>query len=140
MGGLGHPQRPAAALLFLLGFALTAAAQTADFSDVTHEFWPEFDVYVNISEHSRIYALYTATKQENLNTYSDGQTGIHIDFYGLRGLRKPLIGYLDRSRSRSLMVRVGYLTRTPGTTRVHLRNTCLPPRQPAASTWREGCC
>ena len=41
MGGLGHPQRPAAALLFLLGFALTAAAQTADFSDVNHEFWPE---------------------------------------------------------------------------------------------------
>jgi len=113
MGGSGFPQRPAAALLFLLAFALTVAAQTADFSDVNHEFWPEFDVYVNLNEHSRIYALYTATKQENLNTYSDGQTGIHIDFYGLRPFRQQLIGYLDRSRSSSLMVRVGYLYSHP---------------------------
>jgi hypothetical protein len=101
---------------FLAGIVLqlySIAAQTSDTGDSTREFWPEFDVFVKINEHSRIFAMYTATKQQNLNTYSDGQTGIHIDFYGIRPLRKRAIQYLDTSRSKSLMVRVGYLYSRP---------------------------
>ncbi len=82
-------------------------------SDVNREFWPEFDFFINLNDKSRIYALYTATKQENMNTYSDGQTGIHLDFYGIKPLRKTVIHYLDPSKSRSFMLRVGYLYSRP---------------------------
>jgi hypothetical protein len=77
------------------------------------EFWPEIDVFIKLSDQARIYALYTATRQENLNTYSDGQIGIHLDIYGIRPLVKKVIQRIDSSRSKSLMVRIGYLYSHP---------------------------
>lgn len=109
------------ALLLVLAFTATAAAQT---SDVTNEVWPEFDFFIKLNEKSRIYALYSATKQENLETYADGQTGVNIDFYAVRGFRKHVINYLDPSRSKMLMVRAGYLVTRPknnsGTSTEHM--------------------
>lgn len=95
-------------LLCVLAFP--AVAQQAD---STNEFWPEFDFYIKLNEKARIFALYTATKQENLGTYADGQTGIHIDFYALRAFHRNIISYIDTSRSQALMVRVGYLVSRP---------------------------
>ena len=101
---------PFMAIPLLCALAVPATAQE---SDSTNEFWPEFDFFVKLNEKSRIFALYTATKQENLGTYADGQTGIHFDFYTLRALHRKLINYIDTSRSQALMVRVGYLVARP---------------------------
>lgn len=97
-------------LLLLLSLTFGTAAQT---SDTTNEFWPEFDFFIKLNEKSRIYALYTATKPEHLETYADGQTGVHIDFYAVPAFRKNLIQYIDPSCSKVLMVRAGYLITRP---------------------------
>ena len=75
---------------FLLLPVLMLAAPAQE-SDVTSEFWPEFDFFVKLNEKSRIFALYTATKPENLGTYADGQSGIHIDFYAVPPFRKRIV-------------------------------------------------
>jgi hypothetical protein len=98
------------ALLMVQGFTMIAAAQT---SDSTSEFWPEFDFYIKLNEKSRIFALAAGTKSENLGPYAEGQFGMHIDIYGVRGLRRTLISPIDPSRSKLLMVRVGYLVSRP---------------------------
>lgn len=98
------------ALLMALAATMAAAAAT---TDSTNEFWPEFDFFIKLNEKARIFALYTATRAENLGTYADGQSGVHIDFYAVRALRKTVISHVDQSRSRALMVRAGYLVSRP---------------------------
>jgi hypothetical protein len=97
-------------LLIYEAFTMVAAAQTAD---STNEFWPEFDFYIKLNEKMRIYALYTATKPENLGNAAEGQSGVHIDFYAVPALRKHIVQYADQSRSKMLMVRAGYLVSRP---------------------------
>jgi hypothetical protein len=97
-------------LLIVQAFALAATAQT---SDSTNEAWPEFDFYIKINEKSRIFAMYTATRQEDLGTYADGQTGVHIDFYAGPVFHRPFIKPTDASRSKLLMLRAGYLVSRP---------------------------
>jgi len=79
----------------------------------TNEFWPEINVFVNLSDRSRIFAMYSATRQENLGTYADGQTGIYFDFWALPPLRRRLIDHADASRSKLLLLRTGYLFARP---------------------------
>ena len=98
------------ALLIAQAFTMAAAAQT---SDSTMESWPEFDFYIKLNEKARIFALYTATKPDSLGSYADGQTGVHVDFYAVPGLRKKLIQYADASRSKMMMLRAGYLLTRP---------------------------
>lgn len=93
--------------------AAFAPAAAASEPDSTSELWPEFDVFVRLNEKSRLFAMYSATKTENLGTYADGQTGLHIDFFGVKPLRRPLISYADTARSKALMVRAGYLFSRP---------------------------
>jgi hypothetical protein len=111
------------ALLALLVLALPAGAQE---SDSTNEFWPEFDIYIKLNEKSRIFYLYAGTKQENLGAFADGQTGVHFDFYTIPAFR-PVITSIDQSRSKFLMVRVGYLVSRPknnsGTATEHMATT-----------------
>jgi len=97
------------ALLMLLCLALPARAQEPD---STSEFWPEFDIFIKLNEKSRIFVLYTGTKQENLGAFADGQTGVHFDFYTIPAFR-PVIASIDQSRSKFLMVRIGYLISRP---------------------------
>ena len=98
------------ALLLAQIFTVAAAAQT---SDSTNEAWPEFDVFIKLNENSRIFLLGSATRQENLNTYADGQGGIHIDFWALPALRHRLIQYADQSRSNLMLFRAGYVYSRP---------------------------
>jgi hypothetical protein len=103
----GSPSKVFLLLLFL------APAAVAQEYDITNEFWPEFDFYIRLNEKARLFALYTATKPENLGSYADGQSGIHVDFYALPAHRKSLIQYIDPARTKMLMVRVGYLVTRP---------------------------
>lgn len=97
------------AILMLLSHAHPACAQEPD---STREFWPEYDVFIKLNEKSRIFALYTGTKQENLGAFADGQTGIHFDFYAVPAFR-PVVASIDQSKSKFLMVRVGYILSRP---------------------------
>jgi hypothetical protein len=100
------------ALLMAHAFAVLAAA-AAQPSDSADEFWPEFDFFIKLNEKSRIFILTSATKQEDLNAYADGQAGVHIDFWALPILRHRLIRYVDQSRSSVLMFRFGYVYSHP---------------------------
>jgi hypothetical protein len=97
-------------LLLAVGCATCAAAQT---SDIANEFWPELDVYVNLNDASRLFVFFTATGREDLNAYADGQVGVNLDFWALPPIRKHLHQRADRSLSKLLMVRVGYLYAYP---------------------------
>jgi hypothetical protein len=98
-------------LMLLAGFlAVAGPAQT---TDSTNELWPEFDIFIKLNEKSRIFVLYSATKQEDLGAYADGQAGVHLDFWALPVFRKRLIQYMDQSRSSLLFFRFGYVYSHP---------------------------
>jgi Protein of unknown function (DUF2490) len=98
-------------MLLIAGFLpMAATAQTAD---NTNQAWPEFDLFIKLNQQSRIFAMYTATKSADLGAYADGQAGLYFDYWMARPLRKPVIRYFDPSRSRLLMVRIGYLLNRP---------------------------
>jgi hypothetical protein len=94
----------------LLLFASIASAQDAE---TTNEFWPEVNVFINLGKWSRLFAMYTATRQENLGTYADGQTGLYFDFWVIPPFSKRLNRNADVSRSKMLLVRTGYLFSRP---------------------------
>jgi Protein of unknown function (DUF2490) len=83
--------------------------------DISNEFWPELDVFLKLNNKSRLFFLYSATKLDDRQTYSDGSFGGHLDFYAVPLLgRRLLPKHTDPARSKSFMVRVGYLySRTP---------------------------
>jgi hypothetical protein len=98
-------------MLFMVqDFTARAAGQP---SEGSNEFWPEFDFFIQLNQQSRIFAMYTATKSADLGAYANGQAGLYYDYWMARPLRKPLIGYFDPSRSKALMLRVGYLLNRP---------------------------
>jgi len=55
--------------------------------DTSNEFWPEFNVFLKLNEKSRLFFLYSATKLDARQTYSDGSFGAHLDLYAV-----PLLG------------------------------------------------
>jgi Protein of unknown function (DUF2490) len=83
--------------------------------DTRNEFWPEFDVYLKLNEKSRLFFLYSATKLDQRATHADGTLGGHLDFYTLPLFgRRLLLHRADAARSKSFMLRAGYLfSRTP---------------------------
>src|SRR5581483_1783380 len=97
-------------LFTVQAFTVAAVAQPPEWSN---EFWPEFDFFINLNQQSRFFAMYTATKSADLGAYANGQAGLYYDYWMARPLRKPLIGYFDPSRSKALMLRVGYLLNRP---------------------------
>ena len=96
--------------MFFLGLASTASSQN---SDSTAEFWPEVNLFINLNAKSRLFLMYTATKQKNLGMYADGQTGAYFDFWALPALRRRLRTHADASRSKLLLLRTGYLFSRP---------------------------
>jgi len=107
------PSRVLVKLMFCLLPMLCPAILRAQ--DTSNEFWPEVDVFLKLNDKSRLFFLYSATKLDNRQTYSDGSFGGHLDFYAVPLLgRRLLPKHTDPARSKSFMVRVGYLySRTP---------------------------
>jgi hypothetical protein len=83
----------------------TTALYAGDWYD---QLWPETDVFVGTGQHSRLFFLVAGTRTKP-DGYSDGQLGVHMDFY-LAPLRKSRAARRpDIARDKFLMVRVGYL-------------------------------
>ena len=99
-------------LLWLLLILWAARLQA---QDTRNEFWPEWDVYLKLNEKSRLFFLYSATKLDDRQSYADGSLGGHLDFYTLPLFgRRLLQRHTDVARSKSFMLRAGYLfSRTP---------------------------
>jgi hypothetical protein len=79
------------------------------------EFWPEFNLFLKLNNKSRLFFLYSATKLDDRQSYADGSLGAHLDVYAVPLLGRWLLPkHTDPARSKSFMVRVGYLfSRTP---------------------------
>jgi hypothetical protein len=104
--------RDIASAVFLLILFFSVAPASAQ--ETKNQFWPEFNAFVRLSGKTRLYFIYSATRQENLAEYSDGQVGAFIDFYTFRLLGRNVLQHVDAARSKSLMIRAGYmLDRTP---------------------------
>lgn len=101
-----------ALLLPLLIVFPTAASAVAQ--ETENQAWPEVDAFVKLSGKTRLFFRYSATRQEDLSSYSDGQVGGYLDFYALPLFRGKLHRHVDEARNKSLMIRAGYLLdRTP---------------------------
>jgi hypothetical protein len=99
----------AVSLLILLFAVAPASAQETE-----NQFWPEINAFVGLGGKTRLFLLYSATRQENLVEYSDGQVGAFVDFYMFRLLGRNVHQHADAARSKTLMIRAGYmLDRTP---------------------------
>ncbi len=127
-------------LLIVIVLPAVASAQEDDSRDTTREFWPEVNLYLNLSERSRLLFIYSGTRQAALEAFAEGQGGIYFDHWGLPPLRAGVIQTPDLSRSKMLLLRVGYLFSRPknrsgssiehalsteGTVRAHLRWSLL---------------
>ena len=92
--------------LALLG-PLFCCAVHARSSTTRGETWPESDLYVGLNAKSRFFFQYTATREDELRTYADGQVGGFFDFY-MAPLVQRLREHPDASRDKLLMFRIGY--------------------------------
>src|SRR6185312_10931812 len=104
--------KPVCLLVVVLAlFPAPGDAQSSDArsSDARQEFWPGIDLYVNLNEQSRFFMKYSATRENHLDDYADGQVGGYLDFYLLPLVRKRLRELPDAARDKFLMFRIGYL-------------------------------
>jgi len=101
--------------VFLALYALSAQAQAQTH---TYQTWPEIDTYVNLNQHLRLYFIAARTKENRQGT--DAEIGPNLDFFfkPLFKANKGIIFQPDKSKSRPLLLRVGYryLPSTTGTT------------------------
>lgn len=99
--------RSTAWLLPLAGLlALPAAAQ-----ETGSEAWPEFDVFVKLTESSRLFVLASGTRVKE-QTYSDGSLGVHLDVFTSPLFKSRLertARRADAARNKFLQFRLGYL-------------------------------
>ena len=89
------------AALLALSFGTSALAQS-------HQIWPESSTFVKLTDQMRFYFLMTTVKEERTST--EGEVGPNFDFYvkPLRKLNRWAGLPMDESKTRLLMVRVGY--------------------------------
>src|SRR6186713_1301590 len=94
------PSRVLVKLMFCLLPMLCPASLRAQ--DTSNEFWPEVDVFLKLNNKSRLFFLYSATKLDDRQTYSDGSLGAHLDVYAvpLLGRRVALRNRADIARSK----------------------------------------
>lgn len=87
--------------VFLLMLVTNIAAAQA-----TDEIWPELDLFYRVNDKFRVYLLASATQLKESSSYTDGRTGIHVDY-----LAFPFLRTADSSRRRRgdyLWFRLGY--------------------------------
>lgn len=68
-------------LLILWGFSLSSEWLMAQDSSTQKQIWPEIDVYYRINERIRIYGMISGTRSNS--EYTDGTTGIYLDYFAL---------------------------------------------------------
>ncbi len=91
-------------------FAPNALAQN---SGTEAQFWPEFDVYLKLSQSNRVFVMSSVTRSEFRGPYADGQTGVFFDHYNFPIFRKWANRSPDPARGEILMLRGGYLFTKP---------------------------
>jgi hypothetical protein len=93
---------PAWAALLIVLFGAPAGAQS-------EQVWPEVSTFLKLNDRMRFYFLATTVKETREST--EGEFGPNFDFY-IKPLRKKhralSMFHLDESKSRLVMVRVGY--------------------------------
>ena len=97
---------PALVILLLCSKRLVAQ----DSSSTRQEVWPELNVFYQVNNRFRVYALYSATKLKN-SSYTDGGIGIYVDYFAFP---TPIIKKLghdlrDSTSGYYVWFRVGYL-------------------------------
>jgi hypothetical protein len=82
-------------------------------ADTSHQFWPEIDVFVPLSDRTRLYLMATASRVEQAQGQSGGmsrqdmQAGAHLDVTLTPTFRPDLVEG-DWQRNRYLWMRIGY--------------------------------
>lgn len=78
-------------------------------SQTEDEFWPEVDTYVGLTQNSRLLFQYSATRENELRDYAEGQVGAYLDVFVRPIFLRTLADHPDESRKRLLLFRVGYV-------------------------------
>ena len=94
-------------MLPVFALAAPAAAQ-----DVSTQFFPEIDTYVKLNDHMRLFVPIADTKTGDHDSAQNGTTGVYFDYYTAPVVFAKSGG--DQSRSRLLLLRVGYAYSAPG--------------------------
>lgn len=79
--------------------------------ETSNEFWPELDVFVKLSENSRLFLLASGTHIKEQGN-SDGSVGVHLDLFTSPIFKKRLeltARRADVARNKFLQIRIGYL-------------------------------
>lgn len=100
-GGLSCCFHAVGLAVLLVLFSPPAQAQT-------YQTWPEIDTYVNLNQTLRLYFIATRTKENRKGT--DAEIGPNLDFFfkPLFKANKGVIFQPDPSKSRPLLLRLGY--------------------------------
>jgi hypothetical protein len=74
----------------------------------TFQVWPEISTYVKLNSDVRLYFIATRTRENGQG--SSGEIGPNVDFYlkPLLKLQRDTVFQLDKSKSRPLLLRLGY--------------------------------
>jgi Protein of unknown function (DUF2490) len=90
------------------GLILVLALASLPASAQTFQAWPEIGAYVKLNSDLRLYFIATTTREDKKGT--SAEIGPNIDFY-LKPLikqQKVTLFQLDKSKSRPLLLRIGY--------------------------------
>src|SRR5690349_25119669 len=87
---------------------ITSGLFAQDSSRTKQEIWPEIDIYYKFSDRFRLYAMVSGQKLKSSN-YTDGATGVYLDYFAWRSLRRRFEHELiDSSNGYYLWFRAGY--------------------------------
>jgi Protein of unknown function (DUF2490) len=91
-------------VVIVSAFLLVSAPTEAQ----TFQFWPEISTYLKLNSDVRLYFIATTTRENGKG--SSGEIGPNVDLYfkPLVKLERATVFQLDKSKSRPLLLRLGY--------------------------------
>lgn len=93
-------------IVIILLYAFPLMAQ--DSTGARKEGWPELNVYYSFNNKWRLFAMVSVTRLRT-SDYTDGSTGIYVDYFANSSLRQKFMPQLkDSSRGYYLWLRMGY--------------------------------